>query len=224
MPHVLPALPYDYSALEPHIDARTMRLHHGQHHAGYVTSLNAALEALPKFREHSVAWLVCNIARLPVAVRTTVQNNAGGHLNHSMFWRSMSPTGGGAPSGSLEKAIKRDFGSLDKFKRQFAEAGTKLFGSGWVWLVRERKDGAALQICTTHGHDNPLTQGLVPLLVNDVWEHAYYLKYENRRAEYLESWWTIANWKAAELRFGRADHSAELEWEDDGGQVLAPIA
>ena len=223
MKHVLPPLPYDYAALEPHIDAHTMTLHHDKHHAGYVANLNSALEKSPELRERSASWLLLNIAKVPEATRTAVRNNAGGHLNHSLFWRIMSPAGGGEPGGPLADAIKRDFGSFQQFKAQFVEAGSKLFGSGWVWLARVQKDGGKLQVYTTAGHDNPLMQGHFPLLVNDVWEHAYYLKHENRRPDYLNAWWAVANWEEAGRRFELSDHSAEQEWEDEGGLVVASM-
>ena len=221
MKHVLPPLPYDHAALEPHIDARTMMLHHDKHHASYVANLNSALEKFPELHERSASWLLQNLAKLPEAARTAVRNNAGGHVNHSLFWRIMSPAGGGAPAGLLADAIKRDFGSFEQFKARFAEAGAKLFGSGWVWLARVQKDGGKLQVYTTAGHDHPLMQGHFPLLANDVWEHAYYLKHENRRADYLKGWWAIANWEEVARRFERSDHSAEQGWEDEGGLVLA---
>lgn len=221
MKHVLPPLSYDHAALEPHIDARTMRLHHDHHHAGYVSSLNAALKKYPELHERTASWLLANIAEVPEEVRTAVRNNAGGHLNHSLLWRSMSPAGGGAPSGLLAEAIERDFGGFEQFKTRFSEAGGAVFGSGWVWLVRAGTDGGKLSICTTAGHDNPIAQGHFPLLLNDVWEHAYYLKHENRRADYLKGWWAIADWREAGRRFERSDHSAEQEWEEEGGLVLA---
>lgn len=221
MQHLLPQLPYAHAALEPHIDARTMILHHDKHHATYVTNLNAALEKFPKLQQRSASWLLLNPGEVPEEARTAVRNNAGGHLNHSLFWRVMSPAGGGAPTGLLAEAINRDFGSFEQFKAQFAEAGAKLFGSGWVWLARVRKDGGKLQVYTTAGHDNPLMQGHFPLLVNDVWEHAYYLKHENRRPDYLKGWWAIANWEEVARRFELSDHSAGQDWEDEGGLLLA---
>jgi superoxide dismutase, Fe-Mn family len=220
MKHVLPSLPYDYAALEPYVDARTMRLHHGKHHAGYVANLNAALENFPALRERTAIWLLLNPSQVPQAVRTAVHNNAGGHLNHSMLWRCMSPTGGGAPGGLLADAINRDFGSLERFKARFVEAGGKVFGSGWVWLARVEQGGGKLEVFTTAGHDNPLMQGHFPLLVNDVWEHAYYLNYENRRADYLNAWWSIVDWDEVARRFERSDLSAEARWEADGGLAL----
>jgi len=219
--HLLPALPYDHAALEPHIDARTMALHHSKHHAAYVAALNKALQAFPNLRHRSAPWLLLNPGKLPRAIRTTVRHNAGGHINHSMFWQAMSPMQGGAPGGALAIAIVRDFGSLAQFQQQFAEAGGKLFGSGWVWLVRTGQDGGRLQVCTTQGHDNPIMEGRYPILVNDVWEHAYYLKHENRRAEYLDGWWSIANWKEAERRFECSASLAARRSEFEG-EILRP--
>jgi Fe-Mn family superoxide dismutase len=221
MKHLLPPLPYDYAALEPHIDARTMELHHDKHHAAYVANLNAAIEKLPDLQDRRASWLLLNLNKVPEAARATVRNNAGGHVNHSLYWHAMSPTGGGAPKGPLADAINRDFGSLEKFKARFAEAGAKLFGSGWVWLARAQQDGGRLVVLTTPGHDNPLMQGHFPILVNDIWEHAYYLKYQNRRPEYLDGWWSVANWEEAARRFERSDHTAEQSWEDEGGKALA---
>jgi Fe-Mn family superoxide dismutase len=202
--HLLAPLPYDHAALEPHIDARTMLLHHGKHHASYVEKLNAALEAFPDLQQKTALWLLLNLGKLPKDIRLAVRNNAGGHVNHSLFWQAMSPAGGGAPSGPLADAIKRDFGGLEKFKARFDDAGEKLFGSGWVWLARTQQDGGKLEVCTTSGHGNPLMQGRFPLLLNDAWEHAYYLKHENRRADYLNGWWPVVNWREAARRFGPA--------------------
>ena len=220
MTHKLPALPYPHAALEPHIDAQTMMLHHDKHHASYVTGLNAALEHSPQLQTRSASWLLLNLDQIPEDVRIAVRNNAGGHLNHSLLWRAMSPTGNHAPAGLLAEAIERDFGSFEQFKTEFEAAGTKLFGSGWVWLVRTADDGGKLTVSTTTGHDNPLMQGQYPVLVNDVWEHAYYLKHQNRRADYLRQWWALANWDEASRRFGLPGaHSAEQEWEDEGGAL-----
>jgi len=218
MKHMLPSLPYDYAALEPHIDAQTMMLHHDKHHASYVANLNSTLEKFPELHERNALWLLLNLSEVPQKIRTAVRNNAGGHVNHSLFWRAMSPAASGA--GPLADAIDRDFGSLEQFKVQFAEAGGKLFGSGWVWLARAQQDGGRLQVYTTSGHDNPLMQGHFPILVNDVWEHAYYLKYENRRGDYLKGWWSVVNWEEAARRFERSDLSPEQRWEGDGGLVL----
>lgn len=208
MKHILPVLPYAASALEPHIDARTMTLHHDMHHAAYVKALNLALESAPESLQDKTAdWLFLNLSKVPEKIRTAIGNNAGGHINHSLFWRAMSPDGGGTPSGSLSKEINQAFGSFDKFKEQFEDAGTKVFGSGWVWLAKPQRGDGKLQVLTTSGHDTPLAQGYFPLLVNDVWEHAYYLKHENRRPEYLKSWWSVANWKEAERRLERSHHA-----------------
>jgi Fe-Mn family superoxide dismutase len=187
-----------------------------------VASLNSTLEKFPELHAHNALWLLLNLSKVPHKIRTAVRNNAGGHVNHSLFWRAMAPAAGGAPAGPLADAIDRDFGSLDEFKARFAEAGGKQFGSGWVWLARTRQDGGKLGVFTTSGHDNPLMQGRFPILVNDVWEHAYYLKYENRRGDYLKGWWPVVNWEEAARRFERPDHSAEREWEGEGGLVAAP--
>jgi Fe-Mn family superoxide dismutase len=201
MRHLLPPLPYDVGALEPYIDTHTMILHHGMHHAAYVKALNLVLEsASESLREKTADWLLLNLSKVPERIRMAVRNNAGGHMNHSLLWRAMSPDGGGAPSGPLAEAIEDAFDSFEKFKTCFEEAGSKLLGSGWVWLVKTRHGNDKLRIITTSGHDNPLTQGYVPLLVNDAWEHAYYLKYENRRLEYLRGCWSVVNWKEAARR------------------------
>ena len=220
MKHQLPPLPYDHAALEPHIDARTMKLHHDKHHAAYVEKLNEALEKHPELQDRSAIWLLVNLNKVPEAVRMAVRNNAGGHVNHSIYWKAMSPAGGGVPKGSLADAIKRDFGSLDSFKTQFNEAGAKVFGSGWVWLARAQKDSGKLEIYTTPGHDNPMMQGHYPVLLNDVWEHAYYLKHENRRPDFLKGWWAVANWEEAARRYDQSDHTAEKDWEAEGGKAV----
>jgi len=217
--HMLPALPYHYAALEPYIDAQTMMLHHDKHHASYVENLNSALEKFPELHGRTALWLLLNLSKVPLKIRTVVRNNAGGHVNHSMFWLAMIPEAGSAPLGPLAEAVINDFGSLERFKLKFEEAGNKLFGSGWVWLARAQQDGGRLQIYTTSGHDNLMMKGHFPVLVNDVWEHAYYLKYQNRRSDYLKNWWAIVNWKEAARRFERSDHSAVRDWEDDGGLV-----
>lgn len=219
--HVLPALPYPHAALEPHIDARTMMLHHDKHHASYVDNLNAALADCPELQQRSALWLLLNAGEIPAAVRTAVRNNAGGHLNHSLLWRAMSPRGGGEPTGALADAIKRDFGSFTQFKARFAEVGNKVFGSGWVWLVRAQRDGGTLQVTTTSGHENPLTQGHFPVLVNDVWEHAYYLKHENRRLEYLNACWAVADWDEAARRYEMSGNAAAQRRENQDGRTLA---
>jgi len=218
--HVLPALPYSHEALEPQIDARTMKLHHDMHHASYVENLNAALAHHPKLQERSAIWLLLNARTMPADARTAICNNAGGHVNHSMLWRIMSPHGGGDPAGALADALKRDFGGLEQFKARFEEAGVKAFGSGWVWLVRTQKDDGRLVVLTTAGHGNPMVQGHFPLLVNDVWEHAYYLKHENRRAAYLKAWWPVVDWHVVARRFERSTLPPEQRWLGDGGLVL----
>ena len=219
MKHQLPPLPYDNAALEPHIDARTMQLHHDKHHATYVEKLNGALEKHPDLQGRSATWLLLNLDKVPESVRTAVRNNAGGHVNHTMYWKAMAPKGGGAPKGALAQALIRDFGSFEKFKTQFDQAGEKLFGAGWVWLARGQQDGK-LAVMTTPGHDNPIMQGHFPIVVNDVWEHAYYLKHQNRRPEFLESWWLVANWQEAARRFEHAEHNDELEWEGEDAALL----
>jgi superoxide dismutase, Fe-Mn family len=200
----LPPLPYDYNALEPYIDAQTMQLHHDKHHAAYVTNLNAALEKHPELKTKTLEDLVKALNQIPEDIRPVVRNNGGGHANHTLFWDSMSPKGGGKPTGQLAAAIDNTFGSFDKFKQAFETAGTKRFGSGWVWLVKTPQ--GQLEITTTPNQDSPLTEGALPILGNDLWEHAYYLKYQNRRPEYLKAWWNVVNWPKADQRFetGRA--------------------
>jgi len=193
MPFTLPALPYGFDALEPHIDARTMEIHHGKHHQAYVNNLNAALEKAPELQSKSLDDLMRGVNTVPESVRTAVHNNGGGHWNHSMFWTWMSPTAGGEPSGKLADAIKSAFGDFSKFKEQFAAAGTGRFGSGWAWLV---SDGGKLSIMSTPNQDNPLMDGKKAILGLDVWEHAYYLKYQNRRPDYIGAWWNVVNWEA----------------------------
>ena len=201
MAHEVPPLPYDYSALEPHIDEQTMHLHHDKHHQAYVTNLNAAIEKHPDLGKHSAEDLLRNLNAVPEDVRTTVRNNGGGHVNHSMFWAIMKPNGGGAPTGAIADQIKKDFGSFDDFKKQFNETTAKQFGSGWGWLIWE---GGKLKVTTTPNQDNPLSQGHFPILGNDVWEHAYYLKYQNRRPDYLAAWWNTVNWDEVNKRFAQA--------------------
>ncbi len=202
MAHELPPLPYDYSALEPHIDAQTMTLHHDKHHQTYVTNLNTAVEKHPELQNMSAEELVSNLQNVPEDVRTAVRNNGGGHVNHTMFWRIMGPNGGGEPTGPIADAINQTFGSFDAFKQQFNAAGAARFGSGWVWLVRD--SGGNLSITSTQNQDNPLMEGQFPILGNDVWEHAYYLKYQNRRAEYLQAWWNTVNWDEVNNRLQQA--------------------
>jgi len=200
MAFTLPPLPYPTNALEPHIDAQTMEIHHGKHHNAYVTNLNAALEKAPELADKSLDDLLRNLNSVPEAVRTAVRNNGGGHWNHSQFWKTMAPNAGGAPTGKLAAAIDAAFGDFEKFKEAFQTAGAGRFGSGWVWLVN---DGGKLAITSTPNQDNPLMEGKsAPLLGNDVWEHAYYLKYQNRRPDYLKAWWNTVNWDEVAKRFG----------------------
>jgi Fe-Mn family superoxide dismutase len=191
MAHTLPPLPYDYGALEPHIDARTMEIHHTKHHQGYVTNLNTALEKAPNLQNKSLEDLLGNLDAVPESVRTAVRNNGGGHWNHSMFWQIMGPATGGEPTGKLADAMKSAFGGFAQFKEKFAAAATGRFGSGWAWLLAE---GGKLSIESTPNQDNPVMQGKSPILGLDVWEHAYYLKYQNRRADYIGAWWNVVNW------------------------------
>lgn len=224
MKHVLPSLPYDHAALEPHIDSRTMMLHHDIHHASYVDNLNAAIAPHPELQGRTASWLLRHRGKVPVVARNAVHNNAGGHLNHSMFWRMMSPSGGGEPSGVLADAIRRDFGGFRQFKARFADAGSRLFGSGWVWLVSVPQEGGKLRIETTTGHDNPLTLGHFPLMLNDLWEHTYYLKHRNRRAEYLDGWWAVANWGEVARQFGRCLADADDKQQDEAAFSVAAVA
>lgn len=220
--HTVPPLPYDYDALEPYIDAKTMMLHHDHHHAAYVATLNSALDDNPKLQGRSALWLLLNPGKVAPKLRTVIRHNAGGHVNHCLFWKAMSPAGHGAsaPAGALAAAIDRDFGSHGEFKRRFIEAGEMLFGSGWVWLAESRLDGGKLQICTTNGHGNPLLNNRFPILLNDAWEHAYYLKYQNLRGDYLRAWWSIVNWEEAAIRYDRSsNHAAECDWEGEGGMI-----
>ena len=199
MPFTLPALPYASDALEPHIDKLTMEIHREKHHNAYVTNLNKALESAPNLAGKSVEELLANnCAIVPEAQRTAVRNNGGGHANHSMFWTIMSPKGGGAPSGHVASAIDAAFSSFDAFKEKFNAAATSRFGSGWAWLV---KSGAGIEITSTANQDSPLMEGKFPIMGLDVWEHAYYLKYQNRRPEYIGAWWSVVNWHEIEKRF-----------------------
>ena len=197
MAHSLPALPYDAAALEPHIDAQTMQIHHGKHHAAYVNNLNAALEKHADLQSKSPEDLIKNLGAVPEAVRTAVRNNAGGHVNHTMFWQIMGPAKGGAPTGAIAEAINGAFGSFDSFKEQMNKGGVGRFGSGWVWLVSA---GGKLTIESTANQDNPMMDGKHPVMGIDVWEHAYYLKYQNRRPDYLAAWWNVVDWDAVNKR------------------------
>ena len=200
MAHTLPPLPYPSNALEPHIDAQTMEIHHGKHHNAYVTNLNAALEKAPGLADTPIDALLRDLNAVPEAVRTAVRNNGGGHWNHSQFWKWMAPNAGGAPTGKLADAINSAFGDFEKFKEQFSAAGAGRFGSGWVWL---NNDGGKLSISSSPNQDNPLMDGKpAPILGLDVWEHAYYLKYQNRRPDYMKAWWNVVNWTEVAARFG----------------------
>jgi superoxide dismutase, Fe-Mn family len=199
MPFTLPPLPYPPEALEPHIDRATMEIHHGKHHGTYVTNLNKALESAPDLANKSIEELLKNnVAAAPENIRTAVRNNGGGHYNHDMFWKIMAPQAGANPGGDLIQSIKNSFGSFESFKEKFAAAGLGRFGSGWVWLVR---NGSKLEITSTANQDNPIMEGRFPIMGVDVWEHAYYLKYQNRRADYLQAWWNVVNWPEVERRF-----------------------
>jgi superoxide dismutase, Fe-Mn family len=200
MAYSVPPLPYDYSALEPHIDEATMRVHHDKHHQAYVDKANAALEGT-EFADKPVQELIQNLSSLPADKQTPLRNNAGGHLNHSMFWEWMSPGGGGEPDGALRAAIDSTFGSFDDFKAQLKDGGVNRFGSGWSWLIH---DSSGLAIISTANQDNPLTDGKTPLLGVDVWEHAYYLKYQNRRPDYIEAWFNVVNWPVVAAGFEKA--------------------
>ena len=198
MTHTLPALPYAFDALEPHIDARTMEIHHGKHHQAYITNLNNALAGHPDLEAKTVEDLISNLDAVPEAIRTAVRNNGGGHANHSLFWVTIGPGKGGAPKGALAEAIEEAFGSYDAFKEAFTKAATTRFGSGWAWL--SLKDGK-LTVSSTANQDSPLMEGATPLLGLDVWEHAYYLHYQNRRPEYITAFWNIVDWDAVAARF-----------------------
>jgi len=202
MPFALPALPYDYAALEPHVDELTMRIHHDKHHAAYVNNLNAALEGQDALLALPVEALLADLARVPEAKRAAVRNNGGGHANHTMFWELMAPGGSKSPSGPLAAEIDRTFSSLDKFKEEFAKACATRFGSGWGWLSMS-SDGT-LRVESTANQDSPLMEGRTPLLGCDVWEHAYYLKYQNRRPDYVAAWWNVVNWSEVGRRFAAA--------------------
>ncbi|MGQ9871883.1 superoxide dismutase [Leptodesmis sp.] len=204
-PFTLPPLPYAYDALEPHIDKATMQFHHDKHHAAYVNNLNAAVAKYPQLQTRSVESLIQNLNSLPEDIRITVRNNGGGHLNHTMFWEIMGPKAGGPPVGAIATAINESFGSFEEFKKQFNDAGAKRFGSGWAWLTIDR--AGKLQVSSTANQDSPLMEGRYPILGNDVWEHAYYLKYQNRRTDYLNAWWNVVNWEAVNQRLRQAKAS-----------------
>jgi len=196
--HMLPPLPYEYAALEPHIDAQTMQIHHGKHHQAYVNNLNPALDKHPELFQWTLEDLLRKINQIPEDIRTAVRNNAGGHHNHSLFWTIMGPKGSGEPTGALADALKKTFGGIDKLKEQLAAAAASRFGSGWAWLV---VSGGKLEVVSTANQDSPLMDGKVPILGLDVWEHAYYLKYQNRRPDYIAAWWNVVNWTEVAKRF-----------------------
>jgi len=199
MPFTLPPLPYAPEALEPHIDKMTMEIHHGKHHAAYVTNLNKALESAPDLGNKSIEELLANnCSAVPENIRTAVRNNGGGHINHSMFWQIMGPNAGGEPVGNVAQAINAAFGSFKDFKEKFQQAGATRFGSGWAWLL---KSGNGVEITSTANQDSPIMEGKFPVMGLDVWEHAYYLKYQNRRPDYMAAWWNVVNWPAVESRF-----------------------
>jgi superoxide dismutase, Fe-Mn family len=200
MPYEVPALPYDYAALEPHIDEQTMRVHHDKHHQAYVDNANKALEG-SEWADRPVEEVLQSLDSLPEDIRAAVRNNAGGHANHSMFWELMSPDGGGEPDGPLAEAISTAFGGVSQLAEQVNDAGVKRFGSGWAWLV---VDGGSLAVTSTANQDSPITDGQTPILGIDVWEHAYYLKYQNRRPDYLSAWWNVVNWPEVARRFDAA--------------------
>ena len=191
MAHSLPPLPYPHDALEPHIDKQTMEIHHGKHHAAYVNNLNAALEKHPDLQSKSVEDLIRGLSTVPEAIRTAVRNNGGGHANHTLFWQIMGPNAGGAPTGAIADAINGSFGSFDKLKEEFKKAATGRFGSGWAWVI---ESGGKLTVESTANQDSPLMEGKKPVFGIDVWEHAYYLKYQNRRPDYIDAWWNVVNW------------------------------
>lgn len=199
--HELPNLPYAYDALEPHFDKETMNIHHTKHHNTYITNLNAALEGHAVLADKSVEELVTNLNEVPEAIRTAVRNNGGGHANHTFFWTILSPNGGGQPVGELATAIEAKFGSFDAFKEEFAKAGATRFGSGWAWLV---VNNGELEVTSTPNQDSPLTEGKTPVIGLDVWEHAYYLNYQNRRPDYIGAFWNVVDWNAAEKRYQEA--------------------
>jgi superoxide dismutase, Fe-Mn family len=192
MAFTLPPLGYDYAALEPHIDARTMEIHHTKHHQAYITNLNAAIEKTPELQDKSLEWLLQNLPSAPESVRNAVRNNGGGHWNHTFFWQIIGPNGGGEPSGAVADAIKSSFGDFSKLKEQLNASGLARFGSGWAWVVAGK--GGKLTIESTPNQDTPVSEKKTPILGVDVWEHAYYLKYQNRRADYLAAWWNVVNW------------------------------
>ena len=215
-PFELAPLPYAYEALEPHVDARTMRIHHDEHHRSYVDKLNAALKDHPQLHGMTVVELLRNLQRVPEAIHNAVRDNGGGHLNHQLFWDLIGPPGQPAPTGRLKEAIDSRFGSIEAFRAKFSDVAIRHFASGWTFLVADAKE-QTLEILSLPNHQCVLAANQAVLLVCDVWEHAYYLKHQNRRSEYLDSWWQVASWQEAECRFERPDRAAEQLWEDEGG-------
>jgi superoxide dismutase, Fe-Mn family len=201
----LTPLPYPYEALEPYIDAETMRFHHDKHYAAYINNLNAAINKYPDLKTKSAEDLLRNLAQIPEDIRTTVRNNGGGYVNHKMFWEIMGPNAGGEPKGKLAQAIQKDFGSFKNFQTAFNDAGSKRFGSGWAWLVQDKS--GKLKIVSTANQDSPIMEGIYPIMGNDVWEHAYYLKYKNDRGEYLKQWWNVVNWNEIDKRYMQASRT-----------------
>jgi Fe-Mn family superoxide dismutase len=195
-------LPYDFAALEPHIDTQTMQIHYGKHHTAYINNLNAAVEKHPELFSKSAEELLRELKSVPEDIRTTVRNNGGGYVNHTMFWTIMKPNGGGKPTGAIADAINSTFGSFEDFQKQFNDAGLKQFGSGWAWLIKN--SSGKLQVVSSANQDNPMTDGHYPIFGNDVWEHAYYLKYQNRRGDYLSAWWNVVNWDEINKRLAAA--------------------
>jgi Fe-Mn family superoxide dismutase len=202
MAHELPALPYPHDALEPNIDTATMEIHHGRHHNAYVTNLNKALESAPELASKSIESLIADLNSVPESIRTAVRNNGGGHANHSLFWQTISPNGGGQPSGALAAAIESELGGFDKFKETFAAAGATRFGSGWAWLAADK--AGKLKVYSLPNQDSPIMEGDTPLLGLDVWEHAYYLKYQNKRPDYIAAFWNVVDWNAVGARYEAA--------------------
>ncbi len=201
MPFTLAPLPYAYEALEPYIDSQTLHVHHDKHHQAYCDNFNAALAKHPELHFTSGEEVLAKLSTIPEDIRGAVRNHGGGYVNHNLYWSVIGPNKGGAPSGAIAEAIKKTFGDFTQFQEKFNDAGAKQFGSGWVWLV---SGPGGLQILSTPNQDSPLSQGLHPLMVNDVWEHAYYLKYQNRRADYLKAWWSVVNWDAVNANFAKA--------------------
>jgi Fe-Mn family superoxide dismutase len=222
MTFTLPNLPYKYSALTPHIGAQTMEIHHKKHHQGYVNNLNNALEAYPDLQKKSVVQLLSNLDAVPEAIRTAVRNNGGGHANHSLFWPIMSPGGGGGPTGTLAGAINDNFGSFNRFKDKFSQAAATRFGSGWAWLTVDGE--GKLGVTSTPNQDNPISSGLVPILGLDVWEHAYYLNYQNRRPDYIAAWWNVVNWEQVAANYAMIQIGVGIDqarqWVEEGWSKL----